>query len=222
MSDRARHDAATGELDLDADLADALLDEARRPAALEEPGLAAAAADPRLELMLAAIDAPVCRMHVARDGGAAGISLGRAALVLAVTSTPGRVRLRPFAPEALAGLLAQLVDLGPREPPPGGEPVRLPAAVLADAIARAQAPADAPPAAPPDTPRPPLHDVRSHWRIVARPAPPGDDDGRAIEALDADGSWWLLTASGSEVELAPVRSERIYRGFGRLIPPPAD
>jgi len=44
----------------------------------------------------------------------------------------------------------------------------------------------------------------------------------AIEALDAAGSWWLLAASGSEVELAPVRSERIHRGFGRLVPPPAD
>jgi len=132
---------------------------------------------------------------------------GRAVLLLRLGA--GGRQLVEVEGDRLPGILADLLDLGPRPSPPGRAPVRTTVAELADAFA-----AEPGEGAPATTAAGLVAQRRGHWRIDARMS---DPEGHAfLEALDAPGGWWLVRPEGSEVTLEPTTATALWAHLTEL------
>jgi hypothetical protein len=154
----------------------------------------------------AEVTAPRVRLRVLRAGGRIDGWLGDDAAVLALP-VPGEhlAELRTYPLGLLPGVLADLIDLGPRTRAEGGER-RVPAATLAAALA-ADGPERRELAGL-------LHEPFALTRIEAEPA--DGSPGASLELLDTAGGLWLLRADGGDVLLGPTSATRLFRGLVRL------
>jgi hypothetical protein len=155
--------------------------------------LPAEVADPRVRLRL-------LRAAEQIDGW-----LGDEAAVLALPQVGDPVELRTYPLGFLPGVLADLIDLGPRPRPERAE-LRVPSSMLAAALA-----ADGPD-------REQLADVLREPFVLTRiEAEPADGSpGASLELLDTAAGLWLLRADGGDALLAPTSATRVFRGLVRL------
>ena len=161
---------------------------------------------PEVEAMLAVVSGATVKLTVQRPepDAMAWCREGRAVLLLRLGT--GARQLVEIGSDRLPGILADLVDLGPRPTATGREPLTTTVAELADAFA--PEPQATGPAAELVAQR------RAHWRIDARLADPG---GHAIlEAIDGPGGWWLVRPEGREVTLAPTTATALFTHLTEL------
>jgi hypothetical protein len=148
--------------------------------------------DPRVRLRILRADEQI-------DGW-----LGDQNVVLALPQGDER-ELRTYPLGFLPGVLADLIDLGPRPTAERAE-LRVPASSLAAALA-----ADGPERAR-------LADVLevpfALTRIEAEPA--DGSPGSSLELLDTAAGLWLVRADGGDVVLAATTATRVFRGLVRL------
>lgn len=129
-----------------------------------------------------------------------------AALAFPRPGEPGRAELRTYPLGFLPGVLADLLDLGPRPAPGGRTERRVKAAVLAAALAGA-GPERAQLAGL-------LVEPVALTRIEAEPV--DGSRGASLEVLDTAGGLWLVRAEGGDAVLAPTTATRVFRGLVRL------
>jgi hypothetical protein len=215
---RPGFDEDSGALTLSAEELTALTDLYEgRPADDEETGRALARLEearlveggrpaPEVEAMLAVVSGATVKLTVQRPepDAMAWLREGRAVLLLRLGA--GGRQLVEVGSDRLPGILADLVDLGPRPEAAGREPMKTTVAELAEAFA------PEPQATGPATEL--VAQRRSHWRIDARLSEPA---GHAIlEAIDAPGGWWLVRPEGHEVTLEPTTATGLFRHLTEL------
>jgi hypothetical protein len=150
---------------------------------------------------------PRVRLRLLRVGEQIDGWLGDETVVLALPQVdePAQLELRTYPLGFLPGVLADLIDLGPRPGGPGRE-LRVPASTLAAALA-----GDGPG-------RERLADVLQEpfalTRIEAEPA--GGSAGTSLELLDTAAGLWLVRTDGDDVVLASTTPTRVFRGLVRL------
>jgi hypothetical protein len=189
-------------------------DEASRNAVarLEEAGVVEAGRpQPAVADMLATVAAASLELTVQRPGADARAWWhdGRAVLLLRLGED--RRQLTAFDGERLPGILADLLEIGPRPTAPERPALRTSVQELTELFA---APARA-------TGEGPATDVaavvarrRDHWRVDARFS---DPDGQAmLEAIDAPGGWWLVRPEGREVYLEPATATQLWDHLAEL------
>ena len=147
---------------------------------------------------------PRVRLRILRAGEQIDGWLGDENVVLALPQGD-ELELRTYPLGFLPGVLADLIDLGPRPRAERAE-LRVPAATLAAALA-----ADGPERAR-------LADVLEEpfalTRIEAEPA--DGSPGASLELLDTAAGLWLVRADGGDVVLATTTATRVFRGLVRL------
>jgi hypothetical protein len=150
---------------------------------------------------------PRVRLRLLRAGEQIDAWLGDEAVVLALPSAEGpeRLELRTYPLGFLPGVLADLIELGPR-PRHDRDELRLPAATLAAALA-----ADG-------QERERLAEVlREPFALTRIEAEPADGSpGVSLELLDTATGLWLVRADGGDVVLFPTTATRVFRGLVRL------
>jgi hypothetical protein len=149
---------------------------------------------------------PRVRLRILRAGEQIDGWLGDEAVVLAFPKADehGQLELRTYPRGFLPGVLADVMDLGPR--PRAGRERRVEAATLATALA-----ADGPE-------REQLAGVlEAPFTLTRIEAEPADGSpGASLEVLDSAAGLWLVQADGPDVVLAPTTATRVFRGLVRL------
>jgi hypothetical protein len=220
---RPAFDAESGVLTLAAGELAALTDlyEGRPPAdedsrnavaRLEESGVVEGGRpQPAVADMLAIVGAATLKLSIQRPGAEAMAWWhdGRAALLLRLGED--RRQLTAFAGERLPGILADLLEIGPRPTAPGRTALRTSVDELAELFA---APPDATAAGPATDPAGVVARRRDHWRVDARFSDPA---GQAmLEAIDAPGGWWLVRPEGRQVTLEPATATELWDHLAEL------
>jgi hypothetical protein len=149
---------------------------------------------------------PRVRLRILRAGEQIDGWVGDEAVVLALPDLdePQQLELRTYPLGFLPGVLADLVDLGPR--PRSGTELRVPAATLATALANA------------GPEREELGGVlREPFALTRIEAEPADGSpGVSLELLDTAAGLWLVRADGGDTVLSPTTATRVFRGLVRL------
>jgi hypothetical protein len=150
---------------------------------------------------------PRVRLRILRAGEQIDGWLGDETVVLALPQVdePAQLEMRTYALGFLPGVLADLIDLGPRPRADRGE-LQVPAPVLAAALA-----ADGPE-------RERLaHVLQAPIALTRIEVEPADGSpGASLELLDTAAGLWLVRADGEDVVLAPTTATRVFRGLVRL------
>jgi hypothetical protein len=147
---------------------------------------------------------PRVRLRILRAGEQIDGWLGDENVVLALPQGD-ELELRTYPLGFLPGVLADLIDLGPRPRVERAE-LRVPAATMASALA-----ADGPD-------RHKLADVlRAPFVLTRIEAEPADGSpGSSLELLDTAAGLWLVRADGGDVVLAATTATRVFHGLVRL------
>jgi hypothetical protein len=150
---------------------------------------------------------PRVRLRILRAGEQIDGWLGDETAVLALPQAgePEQLELRTYPLGFLPGVLADLIDLGPRPRADPGE-LLIPASTLAAALAG-------------DGPERVRHaDVLQEpfalTRIEIEPA--DGSPGASLGLLDTAAGLWLVRADGGDVVLATTTATRVFRGLVRL------
>jgi hypothetical protein len=160
---------------------------------------------PQVEALLAVVAAAEVNLPVQRPEPDAIAWCHERQTALLLRLGTERRQLAAVERDRLPGILADLVDLGPRPTASGREPLKTTVAELAGAFADA---GGATPAAELVAQR------RGHWRIDAQITEPA---GHAVlEALDAPGGWWLVRPEASEVTLEPTTASVLWAHLTEL------
>jgi hypothetical protein len=147
---------------------------------------------------------PRVRLRILRAGEQIDGWLGDENVVLALPQGD-ELELRTYPLGFLPGVLADLIDLGPRPRPDSAE-LRVPAPTLAAALA-----ADGPER---DELAGVLREPVTLTRIEAEPA--DGSAGVSLEVLDTAAGLWLVRADGVDVVISPTTPTRVFRGLVRL------
>jgi hypothetical protein len=146
---------------------------------------------------------PRVRLRILRAGEQIDGWVGDENVVLALPQGE-QSELRTYPRGFLPGVLADLIDLGPR-PRADGE-LRVSAATLATALA----------AGGPE--REELAEVLREPFVLTRieVEPADGSPGTSLELLDSAAGLWLVRADGGDVVLSPTTATRVFRGLVRL------